>query len=181
MANAQEDMMDEAADGGLVVQLDINIGGRAAEEAPPAEDVPLNNAEVPAGAEGDAPAEGGAAANANQGGVHNMLGQRQDEIVTSGIGETVLGALAFPAVAAGMGGLLSYVLPDSWMSSANWVNGRPGLLRHRWGRSVVGGCLFIVLKDALVLYCRWKLAQTHRQRRIMDYDKKTKEYTLTSS
>jgi hypothetical protein len=41
--------------------------------------------------------------------------------------------------------------------------------------------LFIVLKDALVLYCRWKLAQTHRQRRIMDYDKKTKEYTLTSS
>jgi RING-variant domain len=181
MANAQEDMIDEAADGGLVVQLDINIGGRGNEEAPPAEDAPQNDGEVPAGAEGDAPAEDGAAGNANQGGMHNMLGQRQDEIVTSGIGETVLGALAFPAVAAGMGGLLSYALPETWMSPANWMNGRPGLLRHRWGRSVVGGCLFIVLKDALVLYCRWKLAQTHRQRRIMDYDKKTKEYTLTSS
>ena len=110
-----------------------------------------------------------------------MLGQRQDEIVTSGIGETVLGALAFPVVAAGMGGLLSYVIPPAWMSSANWMNGRPGLMRHRWGRSVVGGCLFIVLKDALVLYCRWKLAQTHRQRRVMDYDKRTKEYKLTST
>jgi hypothetical protein len=181
MANAEEEMMD--GDGGLVVQLDINIGGGGEEEPPPAEDVPQNNGQVPVGVDGDAaaPVQGGAAGNANQGGVHQMLGQRQDEIVTSGIGETVLGALAFPAVAAGMGGLLSYALPDAWMSSANWMNGRPGLFRHRWGRSVVGGCLFIVLKDALVLYCRWKLAQTHRQRRVMDYDKKTKEYKLASS
>jgi RING-variant domain len=184
MANAEEQMMNEAGDGGIVVQFDINLGGRG-EEPPPAEQVPQQNGEAPAGADGDVhaaavPGQGGAAGNANQG-VHQMLGQRQDEIVTSGIGETVLGALAFPAVAAGMGGLLSYVLPQAWMSSANWMNGRPGLLRHRWGRSVVGGCLFVVLKDALVLYCRWKLAQTHRQRRVMDYDKKTKEYKLTIS
>jgi hypothetical protein len=186
MANAEEEMMDEAGDGGLVVQLDINIGGGGEEQPPPAGEAPQDNAQAPAGADGDAPlaaapAEGGGAGNADQGGVHQMLGQQQNEIVTSGIGETVLGALAFPAVAAGMGGLLSYALPESWMSSANWMNGRPGLLRHRWGRSVVGGCLFIVLKDALVLYCRWKLAQTHRQRRVMDYDKKTKEYKLDSS
>ena len=187
MANAEEEMMDDAADGGLVVQLDINIGGGIEEEDPQpgGEQEPRNNGEVPAGEEGEVPAaaaapEGPAAGNANQGGVHQMLGNRQDEIVTSGIGETVLGALAFPAVAAGMGGLLSYAIPPAWMSSANWMNGRPGLLRHRWGRSVVGGCLFIVLKDALVLYCRWKLAQTHRQRRVMDYDKTTKEYKLVN-
>jgi hypothetical protein len=186
MANAEEELMEEAGDGGLVVQLDINIAGGGEEEAPPAGEAPQNNGPAPAGVDGHAPAEappaeGGAGGNANQGGVHQMLGQQQNEIVTSGIGETVLGALAFPAVAAGMGGLLSFALPETWMSSANWMNGRPGLLRHRWGRSVVGGCLFIVLKDALVLYCRWKLAQTHRQRRVMDYDKKTKEYRLASS
>ena len=186
LANAEEEMMDEAGDGGLVVQLDINLGGRGEEEPPPAGEVPQNNDQGPAGENGNAPAEAapaedGAGGNANQGAVHQMLGQQQNEIVTSGIGETVLGALAFPVVAAGMGGLLSYALPESWMSSANWMNGRPGLLRHRWGRSVVGGCLFIALKDALVLYCRWKLAQTHRQRRVMDYDKKMKEYRLAIS
>jgi hypothetical protein len=186
LAHAEEEMMDEAGNGGLVVQLDINLGDRGEEEPPPAGEEPQNNDQGPAGEDGNAPAEAapageGAGGNANQGAVHQMLGQQQNEIVTSGIGETVLGALAFPVVAAGMGGLLSYALPESWMSSANWMNGRPGLLRHRWGRSVVGGCLFIALKDALVLYCRWKLAQTHRQRRVMDYDKKTKEYRLAIS
>jgi hypothetical protein len=92
--------------------------------------------------------------------------------------QTIIGALAFPAVAAGMGQLLSYALPSSWLSNANYMNGRPGLLRTKWGRSVVGGCLFVVLKDALILYCRWKLAQTHRLRRIMNYDKKTQKYSV---
>lgn len=197
VANAEEAMMDQAEDGGLVVQLEVNIGGEMGEDddeeqeqqdgAPQAFQAQNDNPDIPP----DGAAEPGAAPplnanipnNQNQppGGVQQMLGQRQDEIVTSGIGETVLGALVFPAVAASMGGLLSYALPDSWMSSANWMNGRPGLLRHRWGRSVVGGCLFVVLKDALVLYCRWKLAQTHRQRKVLDFDKATKTYKIPSS
>jgi hypothetical protein len=112
--------------------------------------------------------------------VHQILGNRGDQFVegTSGIGQMVLGALAFPAVAAGMGGLLTHVLPRTWLSASNSSNGRPGLLSTKWGRSVVGGCLFVVLKDALVLYCRWKLAQGHRSRRILNYDKKTKKYSL---
>jgi hypothetical protein len=108
------------------------------------------------------------------------LGHRGGRIMadTSSLGQSIMGALAFPSVAAGMGGLLSYMLPTSWLDSSNIVGGRPGLLRTRWGRSVIGGCLFVVLKDALVLYCRWRLAKTHRQRRILDFDKKTKQYMV---
>lgn len=115
-----------------------------------------------------------------EGHVHQILGERGDQWIdgTSSIMQTIMGALAFPAVAAGMGQLLSYALPSSWLSNANYMNGRPGLLRTKWGRSVVGGCLFVVLKDALILYCRWKLAQTHRLRRIMNYDKKTQRYSV---
>ncbi|KIV79726.1 hypothetical protein PV11_07272 [Exophiala sideris] len=112
--------------------------------------------------------------------VHHILGERGGELIdgSSSIATTVLGALVFPAVSAGMGSLLGFFLPSSWLGPSNTMNGRPGLLRTKWGRSVVGGCLFVVLKDALVLYCRWKLAQGHRLRRIMNFDKKTKKYSV---
>ncbi|KAL6246823.1 hypothetical protein RBB50_006130 [Rhinocladiella similis] len=112
--------------------------------------------------------------------VHHILGERGDQWIdgTSSIGQTVLGSLAFPAVAATMGSLVKFALPTSWLSSANTMNGRPGLMRTKWGRSVVGGCLFVILKDALILYCRWRLAKSHKSRRILNYDKKTQKYSI---
>ncbi|KAJ6166643.1 hypothetical protein N7470_002090 [Penicillium chermesinum] len=103
------------------------------------------------------------------------LGRRQNEIIadTGNIAETVLGALVFPAISAAVGGLLKKVLPTSWTTPTTVLErSRPGLLQTRWGRSVIGGCAFVILKDALVLYCRWKLAQTHRRRKVLNYDKK---------
>ncbi|KAL3466618.1 hypothetical protein BJX64DRAFT_249484 [Aspergillus heterothallicus] len=101
------------------------------------------------------------------------LGQRDVNLVheTSSLADIVLGALAFPAISASMGGLLKYVLPRSWTTATALERGRPGLLQTRWGRSVIGGCVFVLLKDALVLYCRWKLAQTHRRRKVLNYDR----------
>lgn len=102
------------------------------------------------------------------------LGRRQNEIIhdTGNLADTVLGALVFPAISASMGGLLKYVLPKSWTTPSSVLErSRPGLLQTRWGRSVVGGCMFVLLKDALVLYCRWKLAQTHRRRKVLNYDR----------
>ena len=96
----------------------------------------------------------------------------------SSIGQLLLGALAFPYVAAGMGGLLRLVLPRSWTSSTSAFGGRSRLLQHRWGRSMIGGCLFVVVKDALGVYCRWRLVQSHRHRRIVDYDKEAQKYLL---
>ncbi|KAI9372659.1 hypothetical protein BJX61DRAFT_427004 [Aspergillus egyptiacus] len=104
------------------------------------------------------------------------LGQR-DNLVheTSSLADIVLGALAFPAISASMGGLLKYVLPKSWTTPSGLEKGRPGLLQTRWGRSAIGGCVFVLLKDALVLYCRWKLAQTHRRRKVLNYDRSKKK------
>ncbi|KAJ5918887.1 hypothetical protein N7454_010031 [Penicillium verhagenii] len=102
------------------------------------------------------------------------LGRRQNEIIhdTGNITDIVLGALVFPAISASVGGLLKYVLPKAWTTPSSVLErSRPGLLQTRWGRSVVGGCMFVLLKDALVLYCRWKLAQTHRRRKVLNYDR----------
>jgi hypothetical protein len=106
------------------------------------------------------------------------LGRRQNEIIHNyNLADIVLGALVFPAISASMGGLMKYVLPKSWTTPSSILErGRPGLLQTRWGRSVVGGCVFVLLKDALVLYCRWKLAQTHRRRKVENYDR-TKKHT----
>lgn len=160
------DMANEhdAADGDIVFELEVNLGEEEDGEG-----------EVPANAEGNAAqAENNGNANGNPQ-VHHQV---QEIVEGFGISTTILGALVFPQVAAGMGHLLTYVLPRSWMSSANTINGRPGLLRGKWGRSVVGGAIFIVLKDALLLYSRWKRAQTHKLRTIVDYDKKTKTYLM---
>lgn len=102
-------------------------------------------------------------------------GRRQNEIIadTGNIAETVLGALVFPVISAAVGGVLKKVLPTSWTTPSTVLErSRPGLLQTRWGRSVIGGCAFVLLKDALLLYCRWRLAQTHRRRKVLNYDKK---------
>jgi len=43
------------------------------------------------------------------------------------------------------------------------------LLREKWGRTVVGGCTFVVLKDAVVLYCKWRRARDWGRRKVRDY------------
>ncbi|KAL5113290.1 hypothetical protein ACEQ8H_008839 [Pleosporales sp. CAS-2024a] len=109
--------------------------------------------------------------------------------LTNSLADTILGALVFPSIAAAMGELLKHTLPSSWVkvppgpSSMSWLGGwvsmggkvdgggRPtSLLQTKWGRSLVGGCLFVGLKDAVLLYVRWKMAQNHRRRRILDCD-----------
>ena len=42
-------------------------------------------------------------------------------------------------------------------------------LREKWGRTVVGGCLFVVLKDAVVLYCKWRRARDWGRRKVRDF------------
>lgn len=121
-----------------------------------------------------------APAGQNQGaGPMPGVGRAHNELITDGssLAGTVLGALLFPAISASMGGLLKLILPKSWTTPSSMVleRGRAGLFQTRWGRSVVGGCVFVLLKDALILYCRWKLAQTHRKRRILNYDRKKKQ------
>ncbi|RDL42158.1 uncharacterized protein BP5553_02137 [Venustampulla echinocandica] len=94
---------------------------------------------------------------------------RQD-ISTAHIATTVMGALFFPAISSLMGDLLYRLLPAKSVGRGIGVRlaGR-GLLKEKWGRTVIGGCLFVVLKDVVTLYCKWKKARDFGKRRVLDY------------
>ncbi|KAF2644973.1 hypothetical protein P280DRAFT_466223 [Massarina eburnea CBS 473.64] len=88
---------------------------------------------------------------------------------TVSLADAILGALVFPSIAAAVGEALKHALPKSWITPPS--TGKPtGFLQARWGRSIVGGCLFVGIKDAVYLYVRWKMAQNHRRRSVLDYD-----------
>lgn len=113
-------------------------------------------------------------AAAPRGGVGN---ERRLSFSPTAIAETVLGAILCPTICALSGDLLKFVLPASWTTPLTMSGGRGripagGLLREKWGRSLLGGCAFVVLKDALMLYVRWRMCVMHRKRRVLDYDGK---------
>jgi hypothetical protein len=95
--------------------------------------------------------------------------ERNATFSTGSIAETTLGALLFPNIAAIMGEVLRLALPASWVAPPA-AGKAAGFFQHKWARSIVGGCLFVGLKDAVLLYVRWKMAQAHRQRKVLDYD-----------
>lgn len=97
--------------------------------------------------------------------------QRPSEIRVDALGVVykVIGSLLFPAISASVGALLSLCLPPSWSKPLSL--GRPtGLLQTRFGRSLVGGMLFVGIKDAMVFYSRYRLAREHRERRVIDWN-----------
>ena len=113
------------------------------------------------------PAAGAAAAAQPQ----PQQNERRLSFSTTAVAETVMGALAFPTLAEISGEVLRLALPTSWTTTATsagkFASSR-GLLQEKWGRSLVGGCLFVVLKDAVMLYVRWRSARMHRERRVLD-------------
>lgn len=115
--------------------------------------------------------------------------ERNIAFSTTSLADTILGALIFPSIAAAMGEVLRVSLPTTWVRApagsltTSWLGGwlgagalqggkgrATGFLQTRWGRSLVGGCLFVGLKDAVMLYVRWRVAQNHRQRRVLDVE-----------
>lgn len=95
--------------------------------------------------------------------------------------QTIMGALIFPSISAAMGALLQVALPRSWTTPpGRWDRHPAGFLQSRFGRSIVGGCLFVVLKDTIMLYSRYRLAQDHSKRRIVDYDAKKEKKVGTT-
>lgn len=174
--------LGEVGDGHIVMEIDLELQlGMEQDHDIPRDvpDIPVDeNAQVAAGGQENQGAVGQNGQNQGQGQDRQILGRHREELIhdTSNLADTILGALLLPAISASMGGLLKLVLPRSWTTLPLTLDrGKVGLLQSRWGRSVVGGCLFVLLKDALVLYCRWKLAQTHRKRRVLDYDRTKKQ------
>ena len=82
----------------------------------------------------------------------------------------IIGALLFPTVSAAMGALLRVTLPKTWTTPpSRWDRYPVGFLQSRFGRSIAGGCLFVALKDTLLLYSKYRLAHDHKKRRVVDY------------
>lgn len=100
--------------------------------------------------------------------------------------QSVVGALFFPTIAGLAGEALKLVLPYTWVAepppSLLFWNRRPkGFLQNKWARSLVGGCLVVVCKDALLLYVKWRMAQMHKSRRVLDFDRSKGRGPLRSS
>lgn len=82
----------------------------------------------------------------------------------------ITGALAFPLISSVMGNLLEIFLPPKWVGQrVGYRYAGRGFLHSKWGRTVAGGCLFVVLKDAVTLYCKWRKAQIFDKKKIVDY------------
>ena len=96
-------------------------------------------------------------------------------IIVNVVLEKAIGALLFPTIASSVGMALELVLPLRWtVPPTRWNKYPAGFLQSRFGRSVAGGCLFVVLKDSLLLYSKYKMAQIHKQRRIVDFTERRK-------
>ncbi|KAI2606562.1 hypothetical protein GGR54DRAFT_644176 [Hypoxylon sp. NC1633] len=75
------------------------------------------------------------------------------------------GALVWPGVCFGAGELLRLALPARFVSrpAAGPIT---GILQERWGRSLVGGCLFVVLKDTFWLWIKYRQIMNRARRRV---------------
>lgn len=89
-------------------------------------------------------------------------------------------SLLFPFISYGMGELIRLSLPRSWTSPPKPIvtsgffkrgmyhsPGPTGLLQQRWGRSLAGGCLFVVIRDVFELYAKYRNVQVMKGRRIV--------------
>lgn len=104
----------------------------------------------------------------------------RQNISAAHVARTMIGALFFPAASSLMGDLIFRALPATWVMKPMKKYSlqqlpATGLLQEKWGRSLVGGCLFVVLRDALSLYCKWRKAKNHGKMKVLDYVKKKKE------
>ena len=163
--NEAQQMADEEIQDGIVFEVELNIGAED-NEMPPLE-------EVPNGAEGDANPR----PHQHNHGENVVAGRNINEYVTDT--HSVMGSLLLPIAARMTGNLLGLLLPHSW-TSTRWnyypSSNRVGFFATQWGRNLVGGLAFCFLKDIVLMYCRWRLADSHKRRKIMNYDKSAKKY-----
>ncbi|KAK4205160.1 hypothetical protein QBC40DRAFT_325856 [Triangularia verruculosa] len=113
---------------------------------------------------------------------------------------SIVSSLLMPVISFGMGEAIRLLAPKSWVTrslffqrdsfwSSIWggAGGRrrimaptggaggtyaPSILQHQWGRSLVGGCLYVVLRDAWALYVKWRRVQVKLNRRVKSVERR---------
>lgn len=98
--------------------------------------------------------------------------------VLSYLSDAVVGALILPGISFVAGECLRVLLPRKWTipatrdpSTYRYIGGRPGLLQLQWGRSLVGGSLYIVLRDILRIYTKTRKVAALSTRRVKNVDR----------
>lgn len=92
-----------------------------------------------------------------------------------GIVSGVVLSLLHPTICFGMGEVLRWTLPRSWTAPRSWARTPTGLLQQQWGRSLVGGCVYVVLRDAFKLYAKYRQVQVKTNRKIKSVPRRTVE------
>lgn len=91
----------------------------------------------------------------------------EGDILSSFLGTTLMTSLLFPMLSANAGNALLSLLPLKYTLHAK-TQSPFSILRMKWGRSLVGGCLLVVLRDTVLLYCKWKKARDFGKREVLD-------------
>lgn len=98
--------------------------------------------------------------------------------ILSHLSNAIVSALILPGISFLAGEALRLTLPSKWttISPRNaWLRSsalmRPGLLQQQWGRSLVGGCLYIVLRDLVRVYTKSRKVAALANRRVKNVDR----------
>ncbi|KAI3392803.1 hypothetical protein diail_5194 [Diaporthe ilicicola] len=90
----------------------------------------------------------------------------------------VVTAITFPLVCWGAGEVLRHTLPESWIARSH-PRIATGLLQEQWGRSLVGGMVFVVARDAVNLYTKHRRVEVRKHRRVRSVPRRKPKQTQT--
>lgn len=162
---------------------EIAAGNRVAPEVAVVEDEQTEDPQQPEQAEGDDDAaepppairiepraQAPAAQNVNND--NNQLAPEEPIREARGTSTTltdlvngVVSALTFPLVCWASGEVLRHTLPITWVTRPS-AREATGLLQEQWGRSLVGGAVFIVARDMVNLYSKHRQVEVRKHRRV---------------
>lgn len=88
------------------------------------------------------------------------------------ISNAVVGALAMPVMSLAAGELLRLVLPRSWTTLPARLRRPTGLMQQQWGRSVVGGCMYVVVSDLMRVYAKHRKVAAMGTRKVKNVERR---------
>lgn len=90
----------------------------------------------------------------------------------------VVTAITFPLVCWGAGEVLRHALPENWIARSH-PRIATGLLQEQWGRSLVGGMVFVVARDAVNLYTKHRRVEVRKHRRVRSVPRRRSKQVQT--
>lgn len=148
-------VVEENEDDGNVPGLVAEEGGVNAVEAAIHEDVNVGG-------------RNGEAVRAPRNNENDREGDRRDAPLLIDVINSLVRTLMLPGISFATGELLRLCLPQSWAQRPPGL-APTGLLQEQWGRSLVGGCLYVVFRDLFRLYVKHRKAKILPSTKIMEY------------